>query len=87
MAALVVSPTRELARQTLEVATPFLAAVAKGGPGPLLLVGGSDPSADVKRFFSVRSGSPCLTTVIMRLTPCLSVCRCCAHSFRKELMY
>ena len=46
------SPTRELARQILDVAAPFLAALP--GPGAMLLVGGSDPSADVARFQEVR---------------------------------
>jgi superfamily II DNA/RNA helicase len=50
--ALIVSPTRELARQILDVAAPFLAALP--GPGAMLLVGGSDPAADVARFLEVR---------------------------------
>lgn len=50
--ALVVSPTRELARQILDVAVPFLAALP--GPGAMLLVGGSDPSADAARFHEAR---------------------------------
>ena len=52
VAALVVSPTRELAKQTLEVLAPFLSALPP--PGAFLLVGGSDPSADVNRFYDVR---------------------------------
>ena len=50
--ALVVSPTRELARQILDVAVPFLAQLP--GPGALLLVGGSDPSVDLALFLEVR---------------------------------
>ena len=50
--ALIVSPTRELARQILDVAVPFLAQLP--GPGALLLVGGSDPSVDLAHFLEVR---------------------------------
>jgi ATP-dependent RNA helicase DDX55/SPB4 len=68
--ALVVSPTRELARQIMDVATPFLAALP--GPGAMLLVGGSDPSVDVSRFHEARA----------RACPLLAHARACwlAHS-------
>ena len=46
--AVIVSPTRELAKQIYDVAVPFLATV-KGAP-PMLLVGGTDVSADVRTF-------------------------------------
>lgn len=51
-----VSPTRELAKQTLEVLAPFLSPLPP--PGALLLVGGSDPSVDVNRFYDVRLMTP-----------------------------
>ena len=46
--AVVVSPTRELARQIFDVAVPFLESV-EGAP-PMLLVGGTDVAADVREF-------------------------------------
>ena len=46
--AVIVSPTRELAKQIYDVAVPFLKTV-KGAP-PLLLVGGTDVAADVRRY-------------------------------------
>ncbi|PSC74559.1 DEAD-box ATP-dependent RNA helicase 18 isoform A [Micractinium conductrix] len=46
--AVIVSPTRELARQIFEVAQPFIATVA--WLRALLLVGGSDPAVDVGSF-------------------------------------
>ena len=50
VAAVVVSPTRELAAQIFAVAAPFLAASVASGPAAVLLVGGSDPSADAARL-------------------------------------
>jgi superfamily II DNA/RNA helicase len=54
--ALVISPTRELARQILDVSHPFLAPLP--GPPAMLLVGGSDPSADITRFHEARVTPP-----------------------------
>ena len=54
--AVVVSPTRELARQIHEVATPFVKTLARGGDASdgeelsMLLVGGTDVSKDVAKF-------------------------------------
>ncbi|KAG1653913.1 hypothetical protein FOA52_003829 [Chlamydomonas sp. UWO 241] len=48
--AVIISPTRELARQIAAVAEPFLASVPLAGAGSLLLVGGTDPAEDVARF-------------------------------------
>ena len=54
--AVVVSPTRELARQIHEVATPFVKTLARGGDASdgeelsMLLVGGTDVSKDVANF-------------------------------------
>jgi len=77
VAALVISPTRELARQTLDVAAPFLAALA--GPGALLLVGGSDPAADVARFGA--EGARVLVATPGRLQDVLQ--RCAALQLRR----
>lgn len=46
--AIIVSPTRELARQTYTVAQPFFATVK--GTTSQLLVGGTDPAEDVESF-------------------------------------
>ncbi|GBF93083.1 DEAD-box ATP-dependent RNA helicase [Raphidocelis subcapitata] len=46
--AVIVSPTRELARQIHSVAAPFVASLP--GMSCLLLVGGTDPAADVAQF-------------------------------------
>lgn len=46
--AMVVSPTRELAKQIMDVAAEFVASVAN--LSAMLLVGGSDPAQDVARF-------------------------------------
>jgi ATP-dependent RNA helicase DDX55/SPB4 len=43
--AVIVSPTRELAKQIFDVAAPYLAGVCVAPP--MLLVGGSDPRLDV----------------------------------------
>jgi len=54
--AVVVSPTRELARQIHEVATPFVKTLARGGDASdaedlsMLLVGGTDVAKDVAKF-------------------------------------
>ncbi len=54
--AVVVSPTRELARQIHEVATPFVKTLARGEDASdgeelsMLLVGGTDVSKDVAKF-------------------------------------
>eukprot|EP00878_Enallax_costatus_P026605 GHUV01028556.1.p1 GENE.GHUV01028556.1~~GHUV01028556.1.p1 ORF type:complete len:268 (+),score=18.37 GHUV01028556.1:237-1040(+) len=48
--AIIVSPTRELAKQIHTVAAPFVASVP--GLSALLLVGGTDPSQDVAAFKS-----------------------------------
>ena len=54
--AVAVSPTRELARQIHEVATPFVKTLARGGDASdgeelsMLLVGGTDVSKDVAKF-------------------------------------
>ena len=47
--AVVVSPTRELAKQIYDVAVPFLATLPGVAP-PMLLVGGTDASADARAF-------------------------------------
>ncbi|EFN51762.1 hypothetical protein CHLNCDRAFT_139706 [Chlorella variabilis] len=49
--AIIVSPTRELARQIFDVAQPFVATVA--WLQALLLVGGTDPAVDVAAFKEV----------------------------------
>lgn len=46
--AVIVSPTRELAKQIFEVAQPYLLGVCAAGP--MLLVGGSNPQDDVLQF-------------------------------------
>jgi len=46
--AIIVSPTRELAKQIFDVAAPYLQEVCAAPP--MLLVGGSDPSVDVLSF-------------------------------------
>ena len=54
--AVVASPTRELARQIHEVATPFVKTLARGGDASdgeelsMLLVGGTDVAKDVAKF-------------------------------------
>ena len=47
--AVVVSPTRELARQIFDVAAPFMATLPDMAP-PMLLVGGTDVNEDVRAF-------------------------------------
>ena len=47
--AVVVSPTRELARQIFDVAAPFMATLPNMAP-PMLLVGGTDVNEDVRAF-------------------------------------
>jgi ATP-dependent RNA helicase DDX55/SPB4 len=49
--AIIVSPTRELAKQIFDVAAPYLQEVCVAPP--MLLVGGSDPSVDVLSFREV----------------------------------
>jgi hypothetical protein len=58
--AVIVSPTRELAKQIFDVAAPYLADVCVAPP--MLLVGGSDPRGDVdtlkERGANVLVGTP-----------------------------
>ena len=49
--AVVVSPTRELAKQIFDVAAPFMATLDGMAP-PMLLVGGTDVNEDVRAFAS-----------------------------------
>ena len=49
--AVVVSPTRELAKQIFDVAAPFMATLDGMSP-PMLLVGGTDVNEDVRAFAS-----------------------------------
>ena len=74
------SPTRELARQILDVAAPFLACVP--GPGPMLLVGGSDPTSDVRRFCD--AGGRVLVGTPGRLNDVMLRCAAMARSLRPE---
>jgi ATP-dependent RNA helicase DDX55/SPB4 len=62
--AVVVSPTRELAKQIFDVAAPFLRTIPRTSP-PMLLVGGTDPARDVRGFDD--DGACCLVGTPGRL--------------------
>ena len=64
--AVVVSPTRELARQIFDVAAPFMATLPDMAP-PMLLVGGTDVNEDVRAFAAAGAaaliGTPVASTI------------------------
>ena len=64
MGAIIISPTRELAKQIYDVAVPFLATVP--GVTSMLLTGGTDPRIDVDKLMDTGAH------VLVRFTVTLS---------------
>ena len=77
--AVVVSPTRELAKQIFDVAVPFLATLPGVAP-PMLLVGGTDASADARAFAENGAvalvGTPGRLDDVMQRAKLMDVKRC-----------